>query len=157
MSLPSYPSLDLDLRPRRAECRLAVASLVLVAAATGLVLLQPLPPPVIILISVAGMACMALNWLGFCLAGWLNGGRRIVRAHWVGDQPGGSWTLTDAAGREWAAALRADSRVGTGWVWLRWNAEGVRSMLLIHGDVAPAELRRLGVRLRLTGMETAAA
>lgn len=144
---------------------MAAAGLVLAAAATALVVLQPFQPPVIILMSVAGMACMALSWLGFRLAGWWYGGRRIVRVHWAGAQgrsgeaaaSGGSWTLIDAAGREWEATLRADTRVGAGWVWLRWNAEGVRSMLLIHGDVAPAELRRLGVRLRLAGLETAAA
>lgn len=57
--------------------------------------------------------------------------------------------LTDGRGNELPAELRLDTRAGTSWVWLRWNAEGVRSMLLIQGDVGKAELRRLCLRLRL--------
>ncbi len=54
------------------------------------------------------------------------------------------------------ATLSADSRIGSHWLWLRWHTcresagrAHACSMLILKGDVLPAELRRLGVRLRL--------
>ena len=97
------------------------------------------------------IAAAAVCWLGFRRAGWAGGPRRIIRVNWRAENAGGQWFLTDARGREFAAELRPDTRVAAGCVWLRWNAEGIRSMLLIRGDVATLELRRLGLRLRLEG------
>lgn len=129
------------MRPRRAErCVAAVA--MLLAAITPLLLASGSGPGA----AVISMACLVFAWLGFRAAGWMTGPRRIVRVSW---RSTGQWMLTDGRGNELPAELRPDTRAGTSWVWLRWNAEGVRSMLLIQGDVGKAELRRLCLRLRL--------
>lgn len=132
--------MDLDVGPRRAE-RCVVASALLFAAVTPLFL------PFGGLVGAAiSMACVVLAWLGFRAAGWTTGPRRVIRVSW---RSTGQWMLTDSRGNELPAELRPDTRIGTSWVWLRWNAEDVRSMLLIRGDVGKAELRRLCLRLRL--------
>lgn len=95
-------------------------------------------------------------WLGFRRAGWLEGARRIVRVSWRAE---GQWLLTDVQGREYEAVLRADTRVTIGVIWLRWSTQaaeagregGTRTMLLTLGDIPQLQLRRLGVRLRLSG------
>ena len=90
--------------------------------------------------------------------GWLGGARRLARIAWL---PDGRWQLRDARHTDVYAQLRADSRVGAHWVWLRWNAEPAcarrPSMLLVHGDLPTADLRRLIVRLRLDGCPQTAA
>lgn len=96
--------------------------------------------------------------VGLWLHGWLGGARRWARIAWLAD---GSWRLRDARHTDVTAQLRADSRIGTRWVWLRWNAESAwprrASMLLVHGDIPTADLRRLIVRLRLDAdLQTAA-
>lgn len=147
MSSPGSPTLDLDVRPRRAERRVAVVSILLSALAPSLVPTTGLAVgAALVMTAAAAAACVALTWAGFRAAGWLGGSRRIVRVSWQAD---GQWWLTDDRRNAFPAELRSDTRVGTGWVWLRWNAEGVRSMLLIQGDVSDAELRRLCLRLRL--------
>lgn len=112
----------------------------------------------LLLAIVAAGSC----WSGFRRAGWLEGERRIGRVSWRAE---GSWVLTDAQGRQYAAALRADTRVTSGLVWLRWNTQaqvdggavragkqgGTHSMLLTLGDIPQSQLRRLCVRLRLSG------
>jgi hypothetical protein len=96
---------------------------------------------------------------GLWLQGWLGGARRWARIAWL---PDGRWQLRDARHTDVIAELRADSRIGARWLWLRWNAESAwrsrPSMLLVHGDIPTADLRRLIVRLRLDACpQTAAA
>lgn len=112
----------------------------------------------LLLAGVAAGGC----WWGFRRAGWLEGERRISRVSW---RAAGQWVLTDAQGREGTAVLRADTRVTCGLVWLRWNTQmgldggavragiqsGTHSMLLTSRDIPQSQLRRLGVRLRLSG------
>ena len=87
---------------------------------------------------------------GLWLHGWLGGARRLA---WIARLPNGEWRLRDARHTDITAELRGDSRVGERWLWLRWNAESAwptrPSMLLVHGDLPAADLRRLIVRLRL--------
>jgi hypothetical protein len=155
MSSPGSPTLDIDVRPRRAESCVAGASILLTAIAPWLLpATGAVTPAALVMTGAASLAGAVLTWVGFRAAGWLGGSRRVVRVSWQAD---GQWKLTDGREKargmglenELSAELRPDTRVGTGWVWLRWNAEGVRSMLLIQGDVSNAELRRLCLRLRL--------
>lgn len=111
---------------------------------------------------ILAIAATSSCWWGFRRAGWLEGGRRISRVSWRAE---GHWLLMDSQGREYAASLRADTRVTAGLVWLRWNTQatvengavragkqsGARSMLLTLGDIPQSQLRRLCVRLRLSG------
>jgi hypothetical protein len=95
---------------------------------------------------------------GLWLHGWLGGARRWARIAWM---PDGRWQLRDARHTDVIAELRSDSRVGARWVWLRWNAESAwarrPSMLLVHGDIPTADLRRLLVWLRLDACPQTAA
>ena len=143
MSLQGLPTLELDVGPRRAERRVAVLAIVFAAGAPWLADLDH--TMAILALSTAGAS---LGWAGFRRAGWIGGPRRIDRVSWQAD---GQWLLVDAQGRKFEAVLRPDTRVAAGVIWLRWNAEGVRSMLLTKGDIATGQLRRLGLRLRLEG------
>lgn len=95
---------------------------------------------------------------GLWLHGWLGGPRRLAR---IARLPDGRWQLRDERHTDVIAELRADSRIGARWVWLRWNAESAwprrPSMLLVDGDLPPADLRRLIVRLRLDACPQSAA
>jgi hypothetical protein len=148
MSLPESSRLDIDVRERRAERRVAVTVISLGAM-----------PPWLLLDSVqwlglvAGLLSVLTMAAGFHWAGWLAGSRRIERVVWSAD---GFWMLIDAAGRNREAWLAADSRVGARCAWLRWRVPGVNSMLLMPGDVPPDQLRRLSVRLRIDRHEPAA-
>jgi hypothetical protein len=100
-------------------------------------------------VRVAGSILItALVGWGLRRTGWLGGVRRIER---VVSLPDGHWVLVDGQGRPRDGMLRADSRTGAQFVWLRWNADGIRSMLLASGDVSATDLRRLVVRLRVAG------
>jgi hypothetical protein len=145
MSLQGSPRLELDLRGRRWERRVAWLALILAPAPPLLTLSLPLA------VCVASLAALLVAG-GLYRAGWLGGGDRFQRVVWSAD---GRWFLTDGRGRSHLGALRVDSRVGAGFVWLRWNANRTRSMLLISGDVEAAELRRLIVRLRIEGVRSA--
>jgi hypothetical protein len=95
--------------------------------------------------------------LGLWSQGWLGGAGRVTAVRWL---PDGSWLLAGAGGKNIPARLSADSRVGSGWLWLHWHTPGARhrhrSMLLLKGDVLPAELRRLSARLRLESVSSCA-
>jgi hypothetical protein len=143
MSLPdsATPPLTIDVRGRRAERWLGVLALLGVASAA---MLLPLPPGPALLFAVV---VAALVGLGSWRQGWLGGADRVTTISWLSD---GRWLLVGATGKNIPAILAADSRVGSRWLWLRWHTPaGRRSMLLVPGDVLPAEFRRLGVRLRL--------
>jgi hypothetical protein len=155
MSLPSSATqtLTIDVRARRAERVLGVlASLGLAGA--GMLLI-----PTFSFISAASCAVVTAAVIaGLWLHGWLGGTRRWAR---IARLPDGRWQLRDARHTDVSAELRSDSRVGARWVWLRWNAESAwprhPSMLLIHGDIPTADLRRLIVRLRLEACPQTAA
>lgn len=144
MSLQGSPRLELDLRRRRSEA--CVASLALI--------LSPVAP-LSVLPQSAAISCAALTVLlvalGLWRAGWIGHRERIHRVVWTSQ---GRWLLEDGRGRSCEAVLRGDSRVGGGFVWLRWNANRTRSMLLLSGDMDASELRRLRTRLQLEGMRT---
>ena len=146
MPLPESSRLDIEVRGRRAERRLAVI-VTLAGGALPWLVLDAGP-------SVAAGMLLALGLAaGFHRAGWLGGARRIERMVWASD---GLWLLIDAAGHGREASLAADTRVGLGCVWLRWQVPGANSMLLLAGDVPPGQLRRLLVRLRMDRQEPAA-
>jgi len=143
MSLPysATPTLTLDVRSRRYERWLGVLGLLGVAASAMLVPLSPGFATVFF-----GVAA-ALIGLGLWRQGWLGGAERLTAVSWLSD---GRWLLASGTRENIPATLSADSRVGRGWLWLRWHTNsGRRSMLIVKGDVLPAQFRRLGVRLRL--------
>src|SRR5689334_10704794 len=135
MSLPSSAiltrTLIIDVRARRAERVLGVLALLGLAGA-GMLLL----PSFSFLSAAAFMLVTTTVIAGLWLHGWLGGARRLARIAWL---PDGRWQLRDARHTDVIAELRADSRVGARWLWLRWNAGSAwrpqPSMLLVHGDL----------------------
>jgi hypothetical protein len=153
MSLPdsAIPTLTLDVRSRRSERRLGALALFGVALAA---MLLPIPP-----LSAALFFVVAATLVGVGLwsQGWLGGADRLTSVSWLSD---GGWLLTSAKRKNIPATLSAASRIGSCWLWLRWHTPGARrchcSMLILKGDVLPAELRRLSARLRLESVSLAA-
>jgi hypothetical protein len=72
---------------------------------------------------------------------------RLTRVSWL---PDGRWMLQASHGPI-EASLRPDSRFARHYVWLRWDADVRRSVLMLPGDLAEADLRRLVVRLKVEG------
>jgi hypothetical protein len=141
MSLPDSATLTFNVRGRRSERRLGVLALLGIAAAS---MLLPLPPLSAALFFAIAAAVVVLGLWG---QGWLGGADRLTAVSWLSD---GNWLLTSTQRKDIPASLSADSRIGSHGVWLRWHTGlGRRSMLLLKGDVLPAEFRRLGTRLRL--------
>ena len=139
MSSPALPTLNLDVAARRADRRLAVA--ILSCTPIALALLQQSIPVLAAAIAVTTLVLA----VGFRRAGWLGGTARIVGIACGSD---GQWVLRDAAGRTSARTLSGSTRVTPFAVWLKWY-DNPRSLVLIPGDVPPADFRRLVVRLRL--------
>lgn len=154
MSLPDSATLIpaanqpliVDVRSRRSERRLGVLALLALAACSAL-----LPAPSHLAAAFVILAC-ALLAAGLWWHGWLGGVRRLTQIRRNAD---GRWLLSDGRQENIPAHLCPDSRVGSHWLWLRWRTDGAGggprccSMLILQGDVAGNELRRLGVRLRL--------
>jgi len=146
--------LMVDVRARRTERLLGAWALLAVAVTS--VLLSSLAPVLATLLFVLAATIIALElWR----QGWLGGERRLTAISWL---PDGRWLLADARNSSTPADLRADSRVGGRWLWLRWNAEGPRrpqrrSLLLAGGDISNPDLRRLVVRLRLAAQPAGSA
>lgn len=115
-------------------------------------------PSFSLLSAAAFMLVTTIVIAGLWLHGWLGGAHRLAR---IARLPDGRWQLRDARHTDVIAELRADSRVGARWLWLRWNAGSAwrpqPSMLLVHGDLPTADLRRLSVRLRLDACPQTAA
>lgn len=134
-----------DVHARRSES--VVATLTIVAGCVGPFLIDA---PGFSEALLASIAIGALLIRAFVRAGWLGHANRIQAIVWGTD---GRWVLTDARGRRFDAALDDASRVWPQIAWLRWRSdEGLfrpRSMLLTRLDLAPSDLRRLVVRLRL--------
>lgn len=151
MSSTSSPTLIPEVRVRR--CDAVAATLTIVAGCAGPFLIDVLAFTDGLLL---GVAMGALLIRGFVRAGWLGSANRIQTVVWAAD---GRWVLTDARGRRFDAVLDGSSRVWPDILWLRWQcADGLRpSMLLTRLDLAPSELRRLVVRLRLDRMQRASA
>jgi hypothetical protein len=122
-------------------------SLLAAAVASALLLSSVTPLQAAVLFAFAAVGVC----LGLWRQGWLGGERRLTSVSWL---PDGRWLLADAGHASAPADLRADSRVGSRWLWLRWNADCPhrprrRSLLLVRGDIPNPDLRRLVVRLRL--------
>jgi hypothetical protein len=143
MSSSTSSALTLDVEGRRTERRCILAASGLAACASTLAGLQSVAVAAVLALVGAGVLAY-----GFWRAGWV-GSARIVRIAWLSD---GRWLIAASSGRSIEGQLRADSRVGTWWVWLRWDADRVRSMLLFRGDLTEPDLRRLIVRLRIEGV-----
>jgi hypothetical protein len=151
MSSPSSPTLLFDVSSRRAECCVAWMTLVgcVGASVLGFTAIESAIDPAMISGPVATLVASAIAGLGLRRAGWLGGRQRIRHLTWLSE---GGWLLTDAAGRQYAARLRGETRAAGRWVWLSWSVDGrARCLLLAPGDIPAADLRRLAVRLR-TGM-----
>lgn len=147
MSSTSSPTLICDVRARRTDRW--VAGLALVASAVGLSLVTAFDSLVACMLFVI---CAAAISGGLARAGWI-GTRRIVGVTWLSD---GRWRLVDRRGVTTEATLRSDSRVGSRWVWLRWDTPdrwNQRSLLLAAGDAPRSDLRRLMMRLRIANFE----
>ncbi|HEY5760202.1 MAG TPA: hypothetical protein VIU34_30475 [Steroidobacter sp.] len=140
-------ALTIDVRSRRSERCLGVLALGGVVLTTLLLSLSPL----------FAVTASAVVVLGFWWQGWLGGAERLTTVSWLSD---GSWVLTSANRKNISATLSAETRIGSRWLWLRWHTGGAgprhRSMLILKGDVLPAELRRLGARLRLESVSSCA-
>lgn len=158
MSLPSFATptlLTIDVRSRRSERRLGVLAFGGVAMATWLLSLPP-ASAAFFFVTASAVVMAGLWWQG-----WLGGPARLTTVSWLSD---GSWVLSRADRKNIPALLSAETRIGNGWVWLRWHnvrdVGGVRprhrSMLILKGDVLPAELRRLSARLRLESVSLSA-
>jgi hypothetical protein len=145
MSLQDLPALTLDVGKRRTERRCAWALASLVVLASGFAMARS-----VALGSFLAVGSSAAYGL------WRHGRsrcRRLTTIAWLAD---GRWRLVEEDGRVVEAVLRADSRISSHCVWLRWNADIVRSMLLFRGDLTEADLRRLIVKLRIEGARPAA-
>jgi hypothetical protein len=149
MSSQGSPSLDLDVRSRRTERRIAC-----VAIAAAFVIpcfIEPLLPMQMALLSImAGSLVTAGLWR----SGWIGRHHRIDRVTWLAD---GRWLLRTQAGANVEAELSHTTRRGQGFAWLRWRAPHRHSLLLVQGDLAGAELRRLLVRLGIDRLARPAA
>lgn len=152
MSSPGSSLLKVEI-VGRTERRLAW--LALVAAPVG-----------VMTVALTASSPVALAWYVLCaiVAGglaaaalWRNGafgGPRRLRSIALGAD--GAWVLTDALGTH-RMRLLAGSRVGHGWLWLRWTplsaVRGLqgRSLLLTRGDLSAEGMRRLQLYLRWQG------
>ena len=119
----------------------------------------------LLMVAVSVLACAVVPWFlrgwplllqGFasigtvsmCLAGarragWLGGGRRLVRMTLTSN---GDWHLNCANGYSGVTRLHADARYFRYFLWLRFESGTV--LLLGPGDLEPDLFRRLQARLR---------
>lgn len=142
MSSLGSPTLDLDVRLRRTE-RL-VACVAIAAAMIGPGLIQPLALLGPLPLALLSMSAASLVAAGFWRSGWIGQRHRLRRIVWLAD---GRWLLSTGSGARLEAELSHKTRRGRAFAWLRWQAPHRYSMLLVRGDLAGAELRRLLVRL----------
>jgi hypothetical protein len=147
MSSRDVPALTLDVSRRRTDLRCASSLLALCALAS--VIAGVRSPVLGLCLAVVGLGSVSY---GFWRACWW-GTRRLDRIAWL---PDGRWLLSERGGQSLEGRLRGDSRVGASYLWLRWDADIVRSMLLFHGDLTEPELRRLIVRCRIQGLQSLA-
>ena len=142
MSSRDSPALTLDVAGRQADRLCVLALFGLLASAAALVGMRD--PAVGLCLGTIGPVVIGY---GLWRARWI-GLQRLGRIVWLSD---GRWQLAEMGGRVFEATLRGDSRAGSLYVWLRWDAEIVYSMLLFRGDLTEPALRRLIVRLRIDG------
>jgi hypothetical protein len=141
MSLHGLPTLFLDVCGRRSDRLLAVVMLLLAS-----VVATQLPLPAAALVIIVPVVAVTVG-LGFLLIGWWGGPGRLARIAW---QPDGRWMLSDVAGRTIETELAPGTRVTPFALWLEWKGRPGRPLLLLPGDVATTDFRRLVVRLRLS-------
>lgn len=143
MSSSVLPSIEI-------ECRLPQAARLAVVAAVATVVLVPwtlgLGKGTTVGVSLAGAVFLLL---AFRRAGWMGGRAALRRIYWSSE---GRWWLVDGRNEPIPARLRADSRVFSSWVWLRFKSPaGFRQVALRRGPRTTDAVRRLIVRLRLQG------
>lgn len=149
MSSRGLPTLDFDLRQRRADrlCAGLLSSLALMAPwlAAG-----SFGYPAALALSLMSGLC---TLLAFHRAGWRGVRFSVVRITWRSD---GCWVLTDASGVSVEVALSSESRMSPVAVWLRWRpldrtmgSLTQRALLLTPMDVPVGDFRRLLIRLRM--------
>src|SRR3954462_3229524 len=96
MSSHGSPSLDLDVRSRRTESRIAGASVLFAIACPWLIAMEPVLSSLLSI--TAGVIMIAAFWR----AGWIGARYRIARVTWLAD---GRWLLIDQGGRQFEAEL----------------------------------------------------
>jgi len=148
MSSQGSPTLDLDVRSRRTERRVAIAAAAMATMSPWL--LERIDPTILAAASIAAGLAVAL---GFWRSGWIGTRYRLTRITWMAD---GRWLLAAHGGNPVEAVLSSASRRGTGLAWLRWQAPHGHSILLTRGDLAAGELRRLVVRLGIDRLQAPA-
>jgi hypothetical protein len=141
MSSPDFPTLHLDVSARRVEPALALAVLILALLATFLLFRQSSAT-----FAIAALCGTLVVGGALRLFGWLGGARRLTQ---IVCQPDGYWVLSDAGGRRIECELKPSSRITAQALWLEWTSRAAPPLLLLPGDVPPADFRRLVVRLRL--------
>jgi hypothetical protein len=151
MSLPSSPPLNLDVRSRRTETRLAIGCLVLAGLGPWL-----LPGSALVLACLSALLGSCV-YVGLHKAGWLATAQRVARLAWLSD---GRWMISDDAGRSVECELHPSTRVSAHAVWLCLRSSEAPhrrfSLLLSRVDHAGGDLRRLMVRLQLDGAKSLA-
>lgn len=153
MSSPSSPTLDLDVRQRRIERRIASVAIAAALVSPWLLLSANgwangwADGWMSALLSLAGGLLVAA---GFWHGGWIGSRYRLVRITWL---PDGRWNLSTHAGKGIEARLSAATRRGPNFAWLRWQAPYPGSMLLVDKDLRPGEFRRLLVRLSIDRLQ----
>ena len=140
--------MTIDVSARRTQRRLALLSVTASAVAAALLWAQATRDPAAAQLAVALIASLAAPLVAMALwrQGWFGGRHDLTAVSWLSD---GRWQLV--YGARWIeAALSPESRVGSRWVWLRWDTVGrVDSLLLTREDLSAADLRLLTVRLHL--------
>jgi hypothetical protein len=143
MSSTGFPTLTIDVGARRGDRLVAAAVLLLVVAA---ILQLERRPSTIALVLLCAIVSIAGTFL---MIGWIAGKRRVAR---IVCQSDGRWLLGEAGGRTSERELSGVSRVSAHAIWLQWQGELMRPLLLLPGDIPEADFRRLVVRLRLMPM-----
>ena len=141
MSSPAYPTLNIDVSARRGERYVAFIAVGLAVCAAAMLFAQS---PII---GTVASASTVIITRALMRSGWFGGPRSIARLVW---QSEGQWLLTNKRGDQLTCELAGSSRVTPHVVWLDWVQRRVPPVLLLPGDVADVDFRRLVVRLRLT-------
>jgi hypothetical protein len=139
MSSPGSPTLDLDVHNRRTERLIACVTIAMAMISPWLI--HPLGSLQLALLSTTATSLVAA---GLWRLGWIGQRHRLDRIVWLAD---GRWLLSTGSGERIEAELSHTTRRGRTFAWLRWRAPHRYSMLLLRGDLAGSELRRLLVRL----------
>ncbi len=150
MSLPSSSLLKVEVHGRRTDQWLAGLALASVPLGIMIAALAAGPGTTLawyVLCScLIAVLCLLVLWRD----GVFGGARRILGVTLLAD---GGWSVTDGRGAH-CMRLSAGTRIGRGWLWLRWMPDSgalcssSRWLLLTAADLPAEDLRRLQVYLR---------